>query len=58
LSRDQGAKVGRSHKKEARSKSYEDPGEIQEVRDSYILKQKGLINKQGFYIPQNEVAMI
>jgi hypothetical protein len=45
LSRDQGAKVGRSHEKEARSKNYEDPGEIQEVRDSYILKQKR-IDKQ------------
>lgn len=42
-------------KKEARGKNDEDFGEVQEVGDTYILVQKGLINKEKFYIPQNEV---
>ena len=42
-------------KKEARGKNDEDLGEVQEVGDTYILVQKGLINKEKFYIPQNEV---
>ena len=28
---------------------------IQEIVDTYILVRKGLINKEIFYIPQNEV---
>jgi uncharacterized protein (TIGR02271 family) len=42
-------------KKEARGKNDEDLGEVQEVGDTYVLVQKGLINKEKFYIPQNEV---
>ncbi len=42
-------------KKEARGKNDEDLGEVQEVGDTYILVQKGLINKEKFYIPHNEV---
>jgi len=42
-------------KKEARGKNDEDLGEVQEVRDRYVLVQKGLINKEKFYIPQDKV---
>lgn len=42
-------------KKEARGKNDEDLGEVQEVRDTYVLVQKGLINKEKFYIPQDKV---
>jgi uncharacterized protein (TIGR02271 family) len=42
-------------KKEARGINDEDLGEVQEVGDTYILVQKGLINKEKFYVPQNEV---
>src|ERR687896_2612688 len=39
-------------KKEARGKNDEDLGEVQEIGDTYILVQKGLINKERFYIPK------
>lgn len=42
-------------KKEARGINDEDLGEVQEVGDTYVLVQKGLINKEKYYIPQNEV---
>jgi uncharacterized protein (TIGR02271 family) len=42
-------------KKEARGINDEDLGEVQEVGDTYVLVQKGLINKEKFYVPQNEV---
>jgi uncharacterized protein (TIGR02271 family) len=42
-------------KKEARGKNDEDLGEVQEVEDTYVLVQKGLINKERFHIPQDEV---
>ena len=42
-------------KKEARGKNDEDLGEVQEVEDTYVLIQKGLINKERFHIPQDEV---
>jgi uncharacterized protein (TIGR02271 family) len=42
-------------KKEARGRNDEDLGEVQEVRDMYILVQKGLLSKEKFYVPQNEV---
>jgi uncharacterized protein (TIGR02271 family) len=42
-------------KKEARGKNDEDLGEVQEVGDTYVLVQKGLINKERFYISQDEV---
>jgi uncharacterized protein (TIGR02271 family) len=41
-------------KKEARGVNNEDFGEVQEVTDGYVLVQKGLINKEKFYIPQSE----
>jgi uncharacterized protein (TIGR02271 family) len=42
-------------KKEARGKNDEDLGEVQEIGDTYVLVQKGLITKERFYIPQDEV---
>ena len=42
-------------KKEARGKNDEDLGEVQEIGDTYVLVQKGLINKERFYITQDEV---
>ena len=42
-------------KKEARGINDEDLGEVQEVGDTYVLVQKGLINKEKYYIPQTEV---
>jgi uncharacterized protein (TIGR02271 family) len=39
-------------KKEARGTNDEDLGEVQEVGQHYILVQKGLINKDRFYIPK------
>src|ERR687889_395193 len=42
-------------KKEARGKNDEDLGKVQEVGDTYVLVQKGLISKEKFYIPQSEV---
>jgi uncharacterized protein (TIGR02271 family) len=42
-------------KKEARGKNNEDLGEVQKVGDTYVLVQKGLINKERFHIPQDEV---
>ena len=40
-------------KKEARGSKDEDLGEVQEVTDGYVMVQKGLINKEKFYIPQD-----
>ena len=42
-------------KKEARRSNDEDLGEVQEVGDNYILVQRGLINKDKFYIPKDMV---
>jgi len=42
-------------KKEARGINDEDLGEVQEVTQDYVLVQKGLINKEKYYIPQTEV---
>jgi hypothetical protein len=39
-------------KKEARGKNDEDLGEVQEVGDTYVVVQKGLISKEKFYIPK------
>jgi uncharacterized protein (TIGR02271 family) len=41
-------------KKEARGIDDEDLGEVQEVRGNYILVQKGIINKEKFYIPKDQ----
>jgi uncharacterized protein (TIGR02271 family) len=40
-------------KKEARGRNDEDLGEVQEISDGNVVVQKGLINKEKFYIPQN-----
>ena len=40
-------------KKEARGRNDEDLGEVQEISDGHVVVQKGLINKEKFYIPQN-----
>jgi hypothetical protein len=42
-------------KKEARGINDEDLGEVQEVGDNYVLVQRGMINKDKFYIPKNMV---
>jgi uncharacterized protein (TIGR02271 family) len=38
-------------KKEARGSNDEDLGEVQEVGQDYVLVQRGMINKEKFYIP-------
>src|SRR3954468_3080784 len=42
-------------KKESRGSNDEDLGEVQEVTDGYVLVQRGMINKEKFYIPQDQV---
>jgi uncharacterized protein (TIGR02271 family) len=42
-------------KKEARGSNDEDLGEVKEIDGDYVLVQKGLINKEKFYIPKNMV---
>jgi uncharacterized protein (TIGR02271 family) len=42
-------------KKEARGSGNEDLGEVQEVDDNYVLVQRGIINKEKFYIPRDLV---
>jgi uncharacterized protein (TIGR02271 family) len=42
-------------KKEARGSNDEDLGEVHEVGENYILVQRGLINKDKFYIPKDIV---
>jgi uncharacterized protein (TIGR02271 family) len=41
-------------KKEARGSNDEDLGEVQEVTNSYVLVQRGIINKEKFYIPRDQ----
>lgn len=41
-------------KKEARGSNDEDLGEVQDVTDGYVLVQRGMINKEKFYIPQDQ----
>ena len=55
MSREQGIDWDDVIKKEARGINDEDLGEVHEVGDTYILVQKGLINKEKYYIPQTEV---
>ena len=45
---------GDTIKKEARASNDEDLGEVQEVQGNYVLVQKGLINKEKFYIPKDQ----
>src|SRR5438067_10428914 len=40
-------------KKEARGSGDEDLGEVQEVGPNYVLVQKGILNKEKFYIPKD-----
>jgi uncharacterized protein (TIGR02271 family) len=42
-------------KKEARGLKDVDLGEVHEVTHGYVLVQKGLIHKEKFYIPQDQV---
>jgi uncharacterized protein (TIGR02271 family) len=42
-------------KKEARGSGGEDLGEVQEVGPNYVLVQKGIVNKEKFYIPKDQV---
>jgi hypothetical protein len=42
-------------KKEARGSNDEDLGEVQDLVNGYVEVQRGLINKEKFYIPQNKV---
>ena len=39
-------------KKEARGQNGEDLGEVQDVGDTYVLVQRGIINKDKFYLPK------
>jgi uncharacterized protein (TIGR02271 family) len=55
MSREQGINWDDVIKKEARGINDEDLGEVKEVGDTYVLVQKGVINKEKFYVPQNEV---
>ena len=41
-------------KKEARGNNYEDLGKVQEVKDNYVIVQRGTIDKEKFYIPKDE----
>src|SRR6187200_3281851 len=41
-------------KKEARGNNDEDLGEVQDIEGNYVLVQKGLINKEKFYIPKDQ----
>ncbi|MGZ5489797.1 MAG: YsnF/AvaK domain-containing protein [Nitrososphaeraceae archaeon] len=40
-------------KKEARGNDNEDFGEVQDIQGNYVLVQKGIINKEKFYIPKD-----
>jgi uncharacterized protein (TIGR02271 family) len=42
-------------KKEARGINNEDLGEVQDVQSKYVLVQRGIINKEKFYIPKDQV---
>jgi uncharacterized protein (TIGR02271 family) len=42
-------------KKEARGSGDEDLGEVQETGQDYVLVQRGMINKEKFYIPKDMV---
>jgi hypothetical protein len=40
-------------KKEARGINDEDFGEVQDVQGNYVLVQKGIVDKEKFYIPKD-----
>ncbi len=54
MSREQGIDWDDVIKKEARGINDEDLGEVHEVGDTYVMVQKGLINKEKYYVPQYE----
>jgi uncharacterized protein (TIGR02271 family) len=41
-------------KKEVRGTNDEDFGEVQDIQGNYVLVQKGIINKEKFYIPKDQ----
>ena len=41
-------------KKEARGINNEDFGEVQDIQGQFVLVQKGIINKEKFYIPKDQ----
>src|ERR671911_476086 len=41
-------------KREARGINNENFGEIQNIQDNYVLVQRGIINKEQFYIPKDQ----
>ena len=41
-------------KKEARGNNDEDFGEVQDIQGNYVLVQKGIIDKEKFYIPKDQ----
>ena len=41
-------------KKEARGNNEEDFGQVQDLQGNYILVQKGISNKEKFYIPKDQ----
>ena len=41
-------------KKEVRGTNDEDFGEVQDIQGNYVLVQKGIINKEQFYIPKDQ----
>jgi uncharacterized protein (TIGR02271 family) len=41
-------------KKEARGINDEDFGEVQDIQGNYVLVQKGIIDKEKFYIPKDQ----
>src|SRR6476659_5238958 len=45
-------------KKEARGVNGENLGEVQEVTDGYVLVQRGLANKEKYYIPQGQAKSL
>jgi uncharacterized protein (TIGR02271 family) len=42
-------------KKEARGSNDENFGEVQDVSNGYVFVQKGMINKEKFFIPQEKI---
>lgn len=45
-------------KKEARGTGDADLGEVKEVLDEYVITEKGLIDKDRFYIPKSSIIHI
>jgi uncharacterized protein (TIGR02271 family) len=41
-------------KKEARGNNDEDFGEVQDIQGNYVLVQRGIIDKEKFYIPKDQ----